>query len=278
MVHEYKKLSQTFEEVNAENMDLKNSSVEPSTVQLGETDSSQIELTKLKSENDSLRLRSYELESENKRLNLLKLDLFKPKSGGFSCEHPMHEETSADQIDFLVDTAVDGEAPVTRISLPAVDTSDVAKSLSQLRASITRLSINQLNNSSKIGDLQNHLLFKIENLEKAFKEALSNQEQVFRNLMQSTRQEAKFQQNALSLELLEFKKGKTESGIAHVSSQLSEIITYINRGGNDKKGEVSSSHDRGQPPPEDGGGSSSRSEPSRIRGSSGSKKRIGDIG
>ncbi|KZV45157.1 hypothetical protein F511_22359 [Dorcoceras hygrometricum] len=34
MVHEYKKLSQTFKEVKAENMDLKNSSVEPSTVQL----------------------------------------------------------------------------------------------------------------------------------------------------------------------------------------------------------------------------------------------------
>ncbi|KZV21122.1 hypothetical protein F511_23933 [Dorcoceras hygrometricum] len=42
MVHEYKKLSQTFEEVKAENMDLKNSSVEPSTFQLGETDSLQI--------------------------------------------------------------------------------------------------------------------------------------------------------------------------------------------------------------------------------------------
>ncbi|KZV42374.1 hypothetical protein F511_39914 [Dorcoceras hygrometricum] len=70
MVHEYRNLSQTFEEVKAENMDLKNSSVEPSTVQLGETDSLQIELNKLKNENESLRLRSCELESENKRLNL----------------------------------------------------------------------------------------------------------------------------------------------------------------------------------------------------------------
>ncbi|KZV51498.1 hypothetical protein F511_34409 [Dorcoceras hygrometricum] len=71
MVHEYKKLSQTFEEVEAENMDLKNSSVEPSTVQLGETDSLQIELSKLKTKNESLRLRSCELESENERLNLV---------------------------------------------------------------------------------------------------------------------------------------------------------------------------------------------------------------
>ncbi|KZV50709.1 hypothetical protein F511_19621 [Dorcoceras hygrometricum] len=71
MIHEYKKLSQTFEEVKAENMDLKNSSVEPSTAQLGETESLQIELSKLKTENESLRLRSCELESENERLNLV---------------------------------------------------------------------------------------------------------------------------------------------------------------------------------------------------------------
>ncbi|KZV29778.1 hypothetical protein F511_44261 [Dorcoceras hygrometricum] len=71
MVHEYKKLSQTFEEVKAENMDLKNSSVEPNTVQLGETDSLQIELSKLKTENESLRLRSCELESENERLKFV---------------------------------------------------------------------------------------------------------------------------------------------------------------------------------------------------------------
>ncbi|KZV18225.1 hypothetical protein F511_34162 [Dorcoceras hygrometricum] len=71
MVHEYRKLSQTFEEVKAENNGLKNSSVEPSTTQLGETDSLQTELSKLKSENESLRLRSCELESENERLNLV---------------------------------------------------------------------------------------------------------------------------------------------------------------------------------------------------------------
>ncbi|KZV48394.1 homeobox-leucine zipper protein GLABRA 2-like [Dorcoceras hygrometricum] len=69
MAHEYKKLSQTFEEIKAENNGLKNSSVEPSTTQLGETDSLQNELSKLKIENDSLRIKSCELSSENERLN-----------------------------------------------------------------------------------------------------------------------------------------------------------------------------------------------------------------
>ncbi|KZV40279.1 protein SUPPRESSOR OF npr1-1, CONSTITUTIVE 1-like [Dorcoceras hygrometricum] len=69
MVHEYRKLYQTLEEINAENGGLKNSSVEPSTAQLGETDSLQTELSKLKIENDSVRTKSCELSSKNGRLN-----------------------------------------------------------------------------------------------------------------------------------------------------------------------------------------------------------------
>ncbi|KZV27149.1 hypothetical protein F511_27268 [Dorcoceras hygrometricum] len=53
-----------IEEVKAENIDLKNSSVEPSTVQLGEADSLKIELSKLKDENELLRSKYCELESE----------------------------------------------------------------------------------------------------------------------------------------------------------------------------------------------------------------------
>ncbi|KZV15662.1 P-ATPase family transporter: calcium ion [Dorcoceras hygrometricum] len=221
-------------------------------------------------------------------------------------------QTSANQIDFLVDTSIDGETPVTQISLPAVDTTDVTEYFSQLRASITRLSVNQLKTSSKIGDLQNHILLKIENLEKAFKEALTNQEHVHRIIIHSAQQETQNQKAALSLEMLKYQKEvraqhavmitdltdirsqipeiqalkkdftdfqqKTESGIAHVSSQLSEIITYINRGGNDKKGEVGNSHGRGQPPLGDGGSCGSRSEPSRKKEAVDLSRESGDIG
>ncbi|KZV35428.1 hypothetical protein F511_36382 [Dorcoceras hygrometricum] len=71
MVQEYHKLSQTFEEVKAENVDFKNSSVEPISLQIGKTDSLQIELSKLKTENESLRIRSSELESEIEKLKLI---------------------------------------------------------------------------------------------------------------------------------------------------------------------------------------------------------------
>ncbi|KZV52524.1 spindle pole body component 110-like [Dorcoceras hygrometricum] len=68
---------------------------------------------------------------------------------------------------------------------------------------------------------------------------------------------------------------------ATLSANLAELMAFITRGRDDKKGEVGSSHGRGQPPPEDrskpgsgdGGSSGSRSEPSRKRGSSGSIQR-----
>ncbi|KZV58470.1 spindle pole body component 110-like [Dorcoceras hygrometricum] len=69
MVKEYRKLSHTFEEVKAENADLKNSSVEPSTVEFGEADSLKIELSKVKAENELLRSKSCELKYEIDKLN-----------------------------------------------------------------------------------------------------------------------------------------------------------------------------------------------------------------
>ncbi|KZV44001.1 hypothetical protein F511_13231 [Dorcoceras hygrometricum] len=69
MVYEYRKLSQTFEEIKAEKKGLKNSSVESRNAQLEETDSLKTELSKLMIENDLLRNRSCERKSENERLN-----------------------------------------------------------------------------------------------------------------------------------------------------------------------------------------------------------------
>ncbi|KZV46977.1 hypothetical protein F511_15774 [Dorcoceras hygrometricum] len=71
MVHEYRKLSQTYEKVKVENNGLKNNSVESSTAQLEDTDSLKTELSKLMIENESLRNKSCELTSENERLNHL---------------------------------------------------------------------------------------------------------------------------------------------------------------------------------------------------------------
>ncbi|KZV54869.1 hypothetical protein F511_37774 [Dorcoceras hygrometricum] len=68
MVKEYRKLSHSFEEIKAENISLKNSSIESSSEELEDIDSLKIELSKLMIENDLLRNESSELKAEVERL------------------------------------------------------------------------------------------------------------------------------------------------------------------------------------------------------------------
>ncbi|KZV19871.1 hypothetical protein F511_33253 [Dorcoceras hygrometricum] len=64
MVHEYKTISHTFEEIKAENASLKNSSAESSSDELEDTDSLKTELSRLKIENDLLRNEASKLKAE----------------------------------------------------------------------------------------------------------------------------------------------------------------------------------------------------------------------
>ncbi|KZV42357.1 hypothetical protein F511_17846 [Dorcoceras hygrometricum] len=73
-------------------------------------------------------------------------------------------------------------------------------------------------------------------------------------------------------DLLEFRM-ETQGQLASLGTNLAELIVFVTKGRDDKKGEVSSSHGRDQPPPGDGGGSGSKSEPSRKIGISGSRQK-----
>ncbi|KZV32563.1 hypothetical protein F511_36251 [Dorcoceras hygrometricum] len=68
MVHEYKTLSHTFEEIKAENASLKNSSTDSSSDELEDVDSLKTELSRLKIENDLLRNEASELKAEVDKL------------------------------------------------------------------------------------------------------------------------------------------------------------------------------------------------------------------
>ncbi|KZV28560.1 hypothetical protein F511_39359 [Dorcoceras hygrometricum] len=70
MVKEYRKLSHSFEEIKAENISLKNSSIESSSEELEDIDSLKTELSKLMMENELLRSDSSELKAEIENLNL----------------------------------------------------------------------------------------------------------------------------------------------------------------------------------------------------------------
>ncbi|KZV16169.1 hypothetical protein F511_29532 [Dorcoceras hygrometricum] len=73
-------------------------------------------------------------------------------------------------------------------------------------------------------------------------------------------------------DLLEFRV-ETQGQLASLGTNLAELIAFVTKGRDAKKGEVSSSHGRGQPPLGDCGCSGSKSEPSRKRGSSGSRQK-----
>ncbi|KZV56949.1 splicing factor 3B subunit 1-like [Dorcoceras hygrometricum] len=88
-------------------------------------------------------------------------------------------------------------------------------------------------------------------------------------------------QDALSHKIMEFRV-QAQENYNHLMSQLSELVDYINRGRDDKKGESGSSRgpqppgDRGRPGSGDGGNRSrggSRTEPPRKRGGGGSQRR-----
>ncbi|KZV32752.1 splicing factor 3B subunit 1-like [Dorcoceras hygrometricum] len=238
-----------------------------------------------------------------------------------SSDSSMHFNT--DDIPLGADIAVE------HILMPttAAPATDLTEQFAQLWDSISQLYIKQMRTQSSIGNLQNHLLSKIDDLEKASADARTQQDQELRGIFKSVRQEVQVQKIALSFEVLEFKKYvRAQSGIftteladirkeikdqkAELSKEfddrlaairndvlefrvetqeqlttlcdtLAQIMAYINRGSDDKKGENGGSQGRAQPPPEDrskpgsgyGGSGSSRSEPSRKRGSSGSRQR-----
>ncbi|KZV50214.1 U-box domain-containing protein 33-like [Dorcoceras hygrometricum] len=194
---------------------------------------------------------------------------------------PLGDETVIDQI--LMPTAY-------------VTPQDFSKPLAQLRASVNQIQIERVQKMDDVEKLKDVLLLHIRGLEQRFTEILEQQDRTYRGLFANVRQEFQLQKASLSLEILESRrklqsqqvtlsqdmddklKGiqDQQAALSHdlmefhvqaqenyntLTSQLSELVDYINRGGDAKKREGSSS--RGpQPPPDDrtrpGSGDSSR--------------------
>ncbi|KZV39255.1 histone-lysine N-methyltransferase ATX3 [Dorcoceras hygrometricum] len=193
-------------------------------------------------------------------------------------------------------TAVGSTPAVAQFSLPPV----VLESFNDLRASMSRIITNQSKESRRLDDSHNEVLDKIKQLEKTILDAFYQQNQASHGLIKGIRQEARNDTDVLSLglkvvhtqtailstgqadahkEVKEKKaiiadmderlatvrselliRAQAQENYNNLSSQLGELVSYINRG-NDKKGQESSSS-RPQPPPDDqnrsSGGSASR--------------------
>ncbi|KZV31057.1 hypothetical protein F511_16730 [Dorcoceras hygrometricum] len=137
-----------------------------------------------------------------------------------SIESSMHFNT--DDIPLGTETSVE-HILFTSTTAPATDLSE---QFAQLRVSISQLSIKQLKTQSSIGNLQNHLLSIIDELEKASANARTQQDQHLRGHFKSVRQEIQIKKTALSFEVLEFKQGvRAQSGI--FSTELADIRKEI---------------------------------------------------
>ncbi|KZV47095.1 hypothetical protein F511_32626 [Dorcoceras hygrometricum] len=217
-------------------------------------------------------------------------------SSSSSSDSPMHftaddipEISSSDEVLPVEETNV----VTPHISLPTVIAlpTDCTEAFAQLRDTVDQISLEQVQTIFHIDELKAALSKKISNLETTFLTALDNQDQVVLVQKNFLRKEMQVQKDAISKELNDMRKELLDqkAAISHdllefqvesqenfntLHTQLSEIIAYINRVRDDKRGEVSSSHrpqppdDRSKPGPGDSGkGRGSSSESTRKRGS-----------
>ncbi|KZV25635.1 peroxisome assembly factor-2 [Dorcoceras hygrometricum] len=170
------------------------------------------------------------------------------------CSSKLFEGANVQRAD---DIPPDEETPVDQISMPLaiVSSHDYTEEFAQLRATVDKISLEQVQSICHIDELKTALSKKVSSLETAFLTASDNQDK-----------EVQDHKAAIANYLLEFRV-EAQENFNTLSAHLSEIIAYINRGRDDKKGEISIS--RVPQPPDDqirpsGGGS--RSEPLRKRG------------
>ncbi|KZV30635.1 hypothetical protein F511_11152 [Dorcoceras hygrometricum] len=183
------------------------------------------------------------------------------------------------------------ETPGTYISLPTAGVLSTAytKEVAQLRATVDQISIEHVKTRLHLDELKAVLFKKISSLQTAFLTASDNQDRVVLSQtnvlhkdmqahkdamskeLDAMRKEVQDQKAAITKDLLEFHV-EAQENFHTLSAHLAELIAYINRDRDDKKGEASSS--RVPQPPDDrsGRGRGSRSEPPRKRGGSTSSR------
>ncbi|KZV28123.1 hypothetical protein F511_29601 [Dorcoceras hygrometricum] len=183
------------------------------------------------------------------------------------------------------------ETPDAQISLPTagVPSTDYTEAVAQLRATVDQISIEHVKTRLHLDELKAVLFKKISSLQTAFLTASDNQDRVVLSQtnvlhkdmqahkdamskeLDAMRKEVQDQKAAITKDLLEFHV-EAQENFHTLSAHLAELIAYINRDRDDKKGEASSS--RVPQPPDDrsGRGRGSRSEPPRKRGGSTSSR------
>ncbi|KZV55144.1 dystroglycan-like [Dorcoceras hygrometricum] len=190
------------------------------------------------------------------------------------------------------DILLGDDATPNQPSLPTV--SNLSTYLDVFRTLLWQRLDAQSEDIRHIGDSHNDVLSRLNTLDKGLRDALLQQGEDLRKLIQNVLQDGRTLDDVQTLRFNEFRKGflahsavvtadsmdfgkefrernakvtsldeqvaatrndllefsaQAQETLNHITDQLSELIAYINRGGNDKKGEVNRSSP--QPPPDD---------------------------
>ncbi|KZV24918.1 hypothetical protein F511_24926 [Dorcoceras hygrometricum] len=200
-----------------------------------------------------------------------------PQSPSTTADSSMH--FVEDDIQLEVDSALDRF--ISTSSATAVTTS-----IDALRESFSNFVATQSKDSRQMNNDLGEVMNRIDHVKRVFLYSIAEHNETFRDL-DATRKEVRDIKAALSKdfddkladirnELLEFRV-ETLGQLASLSTNLAELIAFLTKGSDDKKGEGSSSYP--QPPPDNqsrpsggNGGSGNRAEEqSRYRGESRSR-------
>ncbi|KZV24215.1 hypothetical protein F511_25772 [Dorcoceras hygrometricum] len=156
-------------------------------------------------------------------------------------------------------------SPISKPSISSQGADPTASVVQIDTASINHMQFEQIRQKDDGEHLKDMIFMEIRSLEKKLTEMLEQQDNFYRALFKNVRQEIQIQKNALSLDILTAQRKLSAQQIAVVTGlddirkdvkdqkaalyteledrldALGELVAYINRGGNEKKGEVASS-------------------------------------
>ncbi|KZV57423.1 hypothetical protein F511_04860 [Dorcoceras hygrometricum] len=124
-------------------------------------------------------------------------------------------------------------ADIPKISIPTAVISSInyTESFAHLRATIDKIHLKQVRTLKDIDDLKAVLTSRMSRLETSVQNVSTHHENIFRHLIRAVQQEVKTMKDDSTV----FRQ-ETQTGIATLNTQLSEIVAYLNRGRDDKKG------------------------------------------
>ncbi|KZV24087.1 Leucine-rich repeat protein soc-2-like protein [Dorcoceras hygrometricum] len=137
------------------------------------------------------------------------------------------------------DISMEDDAGLDQFIL-ASSAADISASLAALRESFSKLIANQTRDSRKSGDSHSEVLCKINHVERVFLDSLVAQNEAFRGLFKSIRQEAPNDNNALSLAL---KAVRTQNAIlstdlAATKKEVKDLKVALSKDFDDKLADI----------------------------------------